>query len=558
MKRIICIICALALVLSLSACGKIGGLLKPGTEPTDAPGTAEPTPRPTKTPEPTSEPAPEPTPEPTPEPPAVQDAPFIERVCGTYVRNEGTEDEEKVEIYTVNGLLMAEFADEWSYRGEEYYPASDTELCGTGDSMWVTALPYDGNSFAGTYSGRAFPRCLTLTEQGIELSSDADDPVKYTRTDVPIEDGSESFGYAEPQKVPEDAPYGEWCGTYYDDNYDYHTLYVMLDGEGSAVISDRVSGDIPHVMKGVYSAEPDGDGIYDINCILTERANYKMPWECSFSLSDEGLSLFFVPIDEYVTSIPEGYGVSLYPCTERKVVGEPFVRQLNDTLTCDVNGDGRKEKVTIAYEYDDDGWITCVTVGVNGIGTTVNIGAWAATAYLMYTGIDGTNSVYVDFAVEGEYHDIVIYTLSGSSALFAGEFYGRFAEEPDDPCCFELSSVCQLLSTMTCTGSYRVGPCGLPLALDTMSDAKSGAVLTAKSDYDTWMVDMNSGELLGYGTIAAGTELSVYACDNVSAVDLIDGSGDLFRVWVYSSDGWPQYIDGTETTDLFDGIFFAE
>lgn len=548
MKRIVCIVCILALALSISACGD--GNLRPGPEATEPAGSAEPVSA--HEPAPTPEAAPGSAPEPT----AVQDSPFIERVCGTYVRNEGTENEEKLEIYTVNGLLMAEFADEWSYRGEEYYPSSDAELSGTGDTVWLTALPYDGNSFAGSYSGRAFQRGVTVTRDGIELSRDGEDPAAYVRTDKPIGDEPTS-AYFENTEIPDGAPSGEWCGTYFDDGFDYHTLYVKLDGQGSAVISDRVYGDIPHVMKGAYSAQQDGDGAYSVSCILTERANYKMPRDFSFRLSDEGLSVFFTAAEGDVTDIPEGGGVSLYPSRKGEIVGEPCVKRLDSSLTFDINGDGRGEKLTAEYEYDEYGLISGVTVAVNGIGSTVEIGAWDAKAYLMYTGISGLNCVYVDCALENDYHDTVIYTLSGSSALFSGEFFGGFAEEPKDPYCFSLQSTEQLLSTMTCTQSCRIGPCGLPLALDTMSDAQSEAILTAKSDYDAWTVDMYSGKLLGYGTVEAGTELRIYAAGGDNAVDLIDGGGTVYRVWVDASGGWPQSIDGTATTDLFDGIMFA-
>lgn len=548
MKRIVCIVCILALALSLSACGD--GDLRPAPEPAEPAGSAEPVPA--------HEPAP--TPDVTlgsvPEPSAAQDGPFIGRVCGTYVRSEGTEDEEKVEIYSVNGQLMAEFADKWSYRGEEYYPASDAELFSVDDTLWLTALPYDGNSFAGSYSARAFQRGITVTRDGIELSRDGEAPAVYVRTDKPIGDDSAPAFY-ENTEIPDGAPSGEWCGTYCDDSFDYHTLYVKLDGQGSAVISDRVDGDIPHIMEGACSAQPVGDGAYDVSCVLTERANYKMPRDFSFRLSDEGLSVLFTSVEGDITDIPAGGGVSLYPCRKGEIVGEPCVKKLDGSLTFDLNGDGRSEKLTAEYEYDEYGLISGVTVGVNGIGTTVGIGAWDARAYLMYTGISGLNCVYVDCAIENDYHDIVVYTLSGSSALFSGEFFGGFAEEPKDPYCFSLQSIKQLLSTMTCTQSCRIGPCGLPRALDTLSAAQSGAILTAKSDIDAWMADMHSGELLGYGTIKAGTELRIYAAGGDNAVDLIDGGGTVYRVWLDAAGGWPQSIDGTATTDLFDGIMFA-
>jgi len=563
MKKAISLLCAFALLLSLSACGpldKIAQLVRPSEEPEPPSATAtyeptrapEPTPAPTKTPKPSHEPKPTPTPE-----PVVDDRPLLERICGTYIINPQSDEETQLDIYTVGGKLMAEYSGIYSFWGEELFPYNDSELDDTeADSIELIALPYDGNSFTGSYWGFSFLRTLTLRDGGIVLSKDGEPDAYYERID-PYDDVGYLREYFE-QEQRSEAPTGSWRGFYYDDEYDYHTVYLELNEDGTIYFFDRDEIDIPRIKHGVCSSTDNGDGTYDLDYIMVERANYKMPNTGVFVLEQDGNAVYLSETEESLMSLG-GYAVELIACEKGFTPdAQPYVRDMTDEDTYyeDIDCDGVSEEIYYEIDTDENGDISCITVYIDGYGEAVNISALDVNVYLMYTGRAGQNFLYFECFLNNDYRDIVIFSLDSDGGRFAGEYYGGFYYEPDDPYLFCLSSTVQILSTSTAWKPFRVGRFGLPEALDTSYNVDDGRTITLKRDLETWKVDLTSGELIEYATIPAGTELTLYYTDNKYFFDLRSGD-DLYRVWVDTSGGWPQKVDGTPIDELFDGLFFA-
>ena len=573
MKKALSLLCVFALLLSLSACGplhRIAQLLKPSAEP-EVTATAEP--EPTRTPKPSAEPTPEPTPEPTEEPeptpgptqtpsptqvPITDDRPLLERICGTYIINPQSDEETQLDIYTVGGKLMAEYSGIYSFWGEELFPFNDNELYDTeADSIELISLPYDGNTFAGSYWSWAFVRVLTLRDGGIVLSKTGEPDAFYERTD-PSDDVNYLREYFESEQRL-DAPTGSWSGCYYDDEYDYHSVYLELNADGTMYFLDRDEISIPHIMHGVYSAADNGDGTYELEYMMTERANYKMPFEGFFRLEPEYNVMYLSEPEEERMMRLGGYAIALTACAEGYTPGASrYVKDMTDEDTYyeDVDCDGMLEEIYYEIDSDDDGYITCVTVYVDGYGESVNITAYDANVYLMYTGHADQNYLYVECFLDNDYRDILIYSLDGDAGRFVGEYYGGFDLEPSDPYYFWLSTRVQMLSTSTVWKPFRVGRFGLPEALDSSYYVDDGHTLTTKRDLEAWAVDIHTGSLIDFATIPAGTELTQYSTDNKFYYDLRSGD-DLYRIWVDTSGGWPQTVDGISIDELFDDLFFV-
>ncbi len=215
MKRILLILLALALLLSLSACQlqkKPDPTAAPTQVPTAAPTatpapataqpTAGPTPEPTPestpqpTPEPTSEPTEVPSPEPTEEPTPVQSdypvgpagyawkdpASFAARAEGCYMlinhyRGEDTEEdwtsETLLELYAVGDNLYG-FISEWGFAAMEFFPAEGEAgfSSQTAESMMVNVQSFSIQSNLGEHWSRGIPANLrmVLTEDGITFT----------------------------------------------------------------------------------------------------------------------------------------------------------------------------------------------------------------------------------------------------------------------------------------------------------------------------------------------------------------------------------------------------
>lgn len=567
MKKALCILCALAILVSFCACGtmeQIAHLIKPSAEPTataepTAEPTAKPSAKPTAEPDPTDEPKPTKPPKTTSTPEIVvtDDRPLVEKLCGTYVINPQSEEETTLDIYLVDGKLMAEFADMYSYWAEELYPLSDDDLYEVGtDEITLIALPYDGNSFTGCYWSLSYVREIEIRENGISTTVEGRPTAFYERTD-PYDDVSYLREYFEDAEIGE-APLGKWRGQYVDSDYNYHTLYLELNKDGTMYFLDRDEIGIPHILHGVYVSDRLSDGSYDLGYIMVERGNYKMPHTGSFVLEPDGGWLYFTdPDSDYAATRLDGGTAALMPCTEGRADADPYVLLVDDDVVyADVDGDGCDEEIEVVVSTDDNDDIAAITVYVDGYGASVNITAWYADVYLMYTGFAGLNYIYADCWLDNDYRDILIYSLDSDGARFAGEYFGGFYEEPEDPYGFLLSTTVQMLSTSTGVKPYRVGRFGMPEALDTTYYAVYGATLTIKRDYETWAVDPETDSLIDYVTIPAGTELTQYYTDNKDYYDLYDGNL-CYRFWVDTSNGWPQTVEGTDIDELFDGLMFA-
>ena len=542
---------------------KITQLVKPSDEPeptsTAAPEptrTPKPSAEPTATPEPTRTPKPshEPKPTPTPEP-VVDDRPLLERICGTYIINRQSDEETQLDIYTVGGKLMAEYSGVYSFWGEELYPYNDNELDSVdADSIELIALPYDGNSFAGSYWGYSFLRTLTLRDGGIVLSNGSEPDAFYERIES-YDDVGYLREYLEGERGS--VPTGSWSGAYYDDDYAYHSVYLELNADGTIYFLDRDEAGIPKIMHGVYSSEDNGDGTYELNYIMTERANYKMPNTGSFVLEKAGRDMYLSEPEWGLTGL-NGSTIALFACAEDYTPdAQRYVKNMvDDTLFEDIDSDGALEEIHYEVDTDGNGDISCITVYVDGYGEAVNITAYDAEFYLMYTGRADQNYVYVECLLDNDYRDIIIYSLDSDCGRFAGEFFGGFDLEPTDPYFFFLSTRVQLLSTSTGWKPFRVGRFGLPEALGTAYFVDDGNTLTAKRDLEAWEVDTDTGELIDYGTIPAGTKLTQYYTNNKDFYDL-QADDVCYRIWVNTDGGWPQTVDGTPIDELFDGLFFA-
>ncbi len=330
MKRVLLILLALALLLSLSACQlqKVPDpTAAPTAQPTEAPApTAQPTPQPTPEPtaQPTQEPTPQPTPEPTPEPTeepspvqtgypvgpagyAVKDpASFAARAEGHYVMpNYYEEDEPEVQLdlYALGDNLYG-FISEWGFAAMEFFPADGEEgfASTTADSMWVNVQSFSIQSNLGEHWSRGIPASLrmVLTEEGVTFTDfDHQSGDSMLMADIPYVRMEEEPGhidsfcyrdYAEvlAESMPKGAaPGGEITGLWRLLGDADWAPFLEFTPDGLAQYYLKTGTEVVTLWRGSYAASQLEDGTMDVCMILVGLGMSSQPNMCELYLRKE-------------------------------------------------------------------------------------------------------------------------------------------------------------------------------------------------------------------------------------------------------------------------------
>lgn len=449
------------------------------------------------------------------------------------------------------------------------------------DSLRVRVLPYCPDVMGGTYYGEPGLYTLTIGEDWVSftdfeggtplLGGGEDFTANYVyrddlgiRDDVPDVD-DDHFDY---DAIQESGLPGVWSGYYVDAAYDTHSLTLEMTNWGDLILRDCVDGQIPRVLAGSYYLNTE-DGDYPADTVvftLASRAGYKQPIQGCCYMIFNGESLL---IDEEVeggydkmTQVDyENYYCVLSRVPAVRYLAEPQVTALaeNETVEIDLDLDGTAEELSYFFTRDEDSGdtITGFTFVLNGEETDMD-DQWLydAKVWLIRPAYSGQAFFYVDGVSDNDGHYLQIIRADAGGFRYAGDYYGGFAGDPTDAEDLRLRTRSQLLSTMGCERSYRVGLSGMPEATEPFFYADSELTLTAKEDLDVWTVSPDTGELIDTATLESGTKVTLLRTDGSSFWDLKLADGDVRRIFIDTAD-WTLSIGGKPITDCFDGTFWA-
>ena len=525
---------------------------------------------------------------------------MMNRLGGSYVvsaEDAGIEDDGTaylLEFFTVGDTLSMEVTgfDKESgsamfYYGADIIPYDPADLYRADiDSMDVSILTWCPDVFDGSYYGDAANYTLTVRNGSISftdfdggtplLGSGDDFTAEYVYPDdlgindpIPGTDYDKlDFDVIDASGLP-----GIWSGNYTDADYNLHSITMEMTTWGDMILRDTVDGKIPTVLQGSYyiaganddMGAPEGMVVFN----LVARGGYKMPHVgyCDMFLAEDGTLLIDEEIqgDYYFDKLTdvdyENYYCGLVRVPAIRYFGSSRIVKLdeNETFSIDIDADGTPEKVSYFFTRDKSAGdsITGLTIVLNDEEVAgYEEYFYDADVYLVEPMYSGQVFLYVDGLSDNDYHYTEIYGVDTDGVWYAGDYSGGFAEEPDDTECMLLSSRMQILSTVGVERYYRVGLNGLPEAIEPFFFTDSDLVLTTKRDLDVWVVDGDSGELVDWTTLKAGTKVGLLCTDGSTFWDLLTEDDNCYRVWIDSSD-WPQTIDGVDIEECFDGVRFA-
>lgn len=340
---------------------------------------------------------------------------------------------------------------------------------------------------------------------------------------------------------------------------------VLTDTDGLADI-------LAKKIREKYTFEP----FESLDLMLRDYAPENYTW----TLGYQGITFYFSPYEiasfaaglltatiwfdempelfrEEYTVTPEGGYAAALPYWNEIEVDLNADDDLRDTLSFVTQEGEFGEKHLIltlnGQEYTDDSWW-----------------AYTITPYLVCVGGPDSESFYlcVEGIAENDFRSMCVYDLNaGAPQRIADQYNLGFpchwetnvgGEELaydvllNDPAQFTLSSRFDLLGTKNAYRSYKIASDGAiePLS-DTYDYDEEWPSITSTIPLELTLLPQNTVE-----TIPEGTEFFFLRTDGESVVDLITADGQEYRVTIEHID-WTPTINGLPEWDCFEGLIYA-
>ena len=253
--------------------------------------------------------------------------------------------------------------------------------------------------------------------------------------------------------------------------------------------------------------------------------------------------------DDRCARLPEAYAVELDPLG-------------NVPVFFDVDAaDGYMDSVAVETVTEDGVFVDSLRAVING------------TAYELATELTGNQRAYLLrlpdggaciylFASSGPWETLYVASLgtagvSGVKTLpdaaqvcYITKEYEEFYELLTDPQSFRLAFYVEMLGSLSGIRKYVAGADGMPLTLQKDYLLENELVLTL---LQPMTFELKAG---GEKEFPEGTALTFLATDGKTWVDMYTDTGDAVRIYVDKSD-WPDYVNGVEVFEVFDGMMYA-
>ena len=358
-----------------------------------------------------------------------------------------------------------------------------------------------------------------------------------------------------------------------------NSFYAALNYDtatGRAIALEDVVSDLDGLKTEMEKRLADTygeDWFFDLHDQLPTYTADQFTW----TLEPEGLRFYFSPyeIASYAAGTQQAFiGFDEFPSLFSGAYGKqegdwamPFSAW--EDLTVHQGAGGFGDTLRVETVLDND-YISGLKIVCNGQSLTEEeLWAYDAAPVLLHSE-DFGDFLYIDCSFDNDYHMLLVYRLEAGGPVFAGRmtetgFYQSWQESGQtvsraltDPGALLLKRHCDLMSTYDVTMHCHLSKSGKPESERDWFDVPAGHVLTALREMEFPLIDAESGRETGQrGTIPTGAQVTMARTDCQSFVDLA-WEGALYRAYVtVDENGWPQYIDGVELEECFDGTMFA-
>lgn len=306
------------------------------------------------------------------------------------------------------------------------------------------------------------------------------------------------------------------------------------------------------------------DSLYTMLMEYVEPTSEDYQPDFTWTLDYEGVTFYFsdYEISSYVDGTQQvTLAYSEYPSIYNKEffvggVEKNYVLQLPDSWRVsdvDLYGDGKTDYITVRQNYTGDGdFCDSFDIIVNGNSFTQDTYCYELDTYLVKS--DGKYYLYVQRKLENDYKSVCVFQITDNSVEFVKEFDGgmeMFLQSKD----FRVTKRFDILSTYQGTAKCYLGEDGLPVEYHDSYEVVGNMVLTSIADITVDLID-EQGNLLGSTyTFPAGTTYRFIATDGSSTVDVEMSDGQRGRFYV--EPGWPSTVNGINTEELFEMLYYA-
>ena len=318
-----------------------------------------------------------------------------------------------------------------------------------------------------------------------------------------------------------------------------------------------------------------GEGtFFDLHEQLQTYSSEQFTW----TLEPEGLRFYFSPYElaPYAAGSQQVFfGFDEFPAFFSGAYGKqegdwamPFSAW--EDLAFHQGAGGAGDLLRVETITDNDYYFNGLKIIYNGQSLTEEeLWAYEFVPVLLHSESYG-DFLYIDCLFDNDYHMLLVYRLEEGGPVFAGRmtdtgFYQSWQENgqtvsraPTDPGALLLRQHCDLMSTYDVPMRCHLSESGKPESERDWFDIPGERVLTALREMEFALVDAGSARETGQrGVIPAGAKVTMSRTDCQSYVDLA-WEGELYRVYITVDEiGWPQYINGVELDECFDGTIFV-
>ncbi|MBO4415307.1 MAG: hypothetical protein J5824_04910 [Lachnospiraceae bacterium] len=590
-KRIIAVIAASVMVLSMTACKSSGG--KDGdnitanqvtpTPVTAADPTKEPTAEPTKAAEPTAVPTAEPEPtavEVTPEPTAAP-----EPVITAEPAPDNTGRPDHIEVYTQTG-----YDSDWNY---------DENMA---NAWYRYEYPVLNDSAAEEY-----PLLAEAFASYLQYKEDVTEPILNDISSAALGDGVYgSYNREESLKairadsniVSMRYDYSLYTGGTHGDYGTYGICWDPVTGENielKDIIRDQDA--FADTVYGIMEAKYDPEDFIDFanlkTYILESLNNNLLPFEIGYNY----LSVIFNPFDiasyslgQIFVDLPFAGNETLF---NEKYLNAPenYMVNMNGNyhFRTDLKDDGMLDKIDLymdyVNEYED---FDSVTFYLNDqpVPRSFSFEDSCYAANPIYIHANGNDFIYITVWFDSDDSESYIYRITmnenGYDENAEGNPWGNieeiehaaiwdiYHEASYDPLNMTMYTRCDMIGTNLITATFAVDGDGVPIMIDDEYTFSYPYPLTLKKNLTLVEISMDTREELGDIVITEGDVINMMYTDGYSYVDCLWGeNGSQHRVripfvseTIELSDGYSyetRRMAGDESAEeLFDGILYAD
>ncbi len=381
--------------------------------------------------------------------------------------------------------------------------------------------------------------------------------------------------------------------TYYGGAHGGYNIigYNFDSTTGEEIGSNVFFKDAKKAASLIYDAlttQYDKDDFSDVSTLESDVENLISEGKLNYVITYNGVKVIFNQYD--IAPYASGnFEVVLYPednegLFEEKYLTSPssYISKIGmDTVSVDVNGDGKREDVTVDgnwnaeyYQYDSFG----VKVGNDSLKSDSY--AYSLTGYLVKN--DDNYYVYVVASSDNDYVFMKMFDITGGKLSTIGDSewgynlcpsavdysWGEWNETPYvgwvktaclvDPKQMILESHTDYLSTVSGYKLYHCDDNGLAVADDSYKDFKITGTheFTALKKFRAVEVD-ESGKTLGAIDVPKGTKMTYYRTDSNGYGDVKTSDGKIVRIIKEESENFWFCIDGMDGNEVLDGVIFA-